>query len=200
MSKRLKTSLIAASLLSAAAANAAIVIDQSDNTNNAFMAAFSQTDLAQSFIQSATNITGAGIFLRSGVGSSDNVTISLWTALPNVAGATQLATGSVVGTQGSWADVSWAPVTLTAATQYFLVFSGNRTLGIAGDVSNTYAFGNVFANGGYGSFGGYDYTFRTYSDNALGAVPEPASWALMVAGFGLAGIAMRRRRQTVVAA
>lgn len=29
---------------------------------------------------------------------------------------------------------------------------------------------------------------------ADGDVPEPASWALMVAGFGLAGAAMRRRR------
>lgn len=30
------------------------------------------------------------------------------------------------------------------------------------------------------------------------AVPEPASWAMMVAGFGLAGAAMRARRNTVV--
>ena len=35
---------------------------------------------------------------------------------------------------------------------------------------------------------------------ARDAVPEPASWAMMVAGFGLAGAAMRRRRtQTVFA-
>ena len=35
---------------------------------------------------------------------------------------------------------------------------------------------------------------------AVGQVPEPASWAMMVAGFGLAGAAMRRRRtQTVFA-
>ncbi|WP_217352574.1 PEPxxWA-CTERM sorting domain-containing protein [Sphingomonas sp. ID1715] len=37
---------------------------------------------------------------------------------------------------------------------------------------------------------GYD-TFRF---GAINAVPEPASWALMVAGFGLAGAATRRRR------
>jgi hypothetical protein len=30
--------------------------------------------------------------------------------------------------------------------------------------------------------------------SAPGAVPEPASWALMIGGFGLAGAAMRRRR------
>jgi hypothetical protein len=33
-----------------------------------------------------------------------------------------------------------------------------------------------------------------------GAVPEPASWALMVAGFGLVGAAARRRKTTTVAA
>ncbi|MBS0505586.1 MAG: PEPxxWA-CTERM sorting domain-containing protein [Proteobacteria bacterium] len=29
--------------------------------------------------------------------------------------------------------------------------------------------------------------------DARGGVPEPASWALMISGFGLAGVAMRRR-------
>ena len=33
----------------------------------------------------------------------------------------------------------------------------------------------------------------------LGTVPEPASWAMMVAGFGLVGFATRNRRRTVVA-
>jgi hypothetical protein len=35
----------------------------------------------------------------------------------------------------------------------------------------------------------YDYT-----PNAAGAVPEPASWAMMMLGFGAIGGAMRRRR------
>ncbi|HMI19116.1 MAG TPA: PEPxxWA-CTERM sorting domain-containing protein [Sphingomonas sp.] len=34
-------------------------------------------------------------------------------------------------------------------------------------------------------------------DGSLSAVPESASWAMMVAGFGMAGAAMRRRRPTV---
>jgi hypothetical protein len=32
-----------------------------------------------------------------------------------------------------------------------------------------------------------------------GAVPEPASWAMLIAGFGLVGAAARRRRATVAA-
>lgn len=32
---------------------------------------------------------------------------------------------------------------------------------------------------------------------STGAVPEPASWAMMIAGFGMAGAALRRRRARV---
>jgi len=39
---------------------------------------------------------------------------------------------------------------------------------------------------------GIDYAFRTYVDTA---VPEPAAWALMILGFGGAGVAMRRHRR-----
>jgi hypothetical protein len=33
-----------------------------------------------------------------------------------------------------------------------------------------------------------------------GAVPEPASWAMLIAGFGLTGAAARRRRSMVAVA
>ncbi|OYW83985.1 MAG: hypothetical protein B7Z20_11720 [Sphingobium sp. 32-64-5] len=32
------------------------------------------------------------------------------------------------------------------------------------------------------------------ASGSVGGVPEPASWALLIAGFGLTGAAMRRRR------
>jgi len=34
----------------------------------------------------------------------------------------------------------------------------------------------------------------------VASVPEPASWALMIGGFGMVGATMRRRRQTMAAA
>ena len=67
---------------------------------------------------------------------------------------------------------------------------------------------------GYDDPGGTDTAISAYvDDNAVGAaytnyvfrldnggaVPEPASWALMVGGFGLMGMAMRRRRPAVTA-
>ena len=40
----------------------------------------------------------------------------------------------------------------------------------------------------------------TFGSSVPGGVPEPASWAMLIAGFGLTGAAMRRRRSTAVAA
>jgi PEP-CTERM motif len=44
----------------------------------------------------------------------------------------------------------------------------------------------------FGSLTGIDATVD-FSPSSIGAVPEPASWALMILGFGLVGSAMRRR-------
>jgi hypothetical protein len=41
-----------------------------------------------------------------------------------------------------------------------------------------------------------NYVFRV--DAIGGAVPEPATWGLMLAGFGIVGGAMRRRQRTSV--
>jgi len=49
----------------------------------------------------------------------------------------------------------------------------------------------------------YDTMFKSNvstDDGDPGAVPEPATWAMMVAGFGVAGVALRRRRKAVAAA
>jgi PEP-CTERM motif len=43
-------------------------------------------------------------------------------------------------------------------------------------------------------------TFNGTNPTVGGAVPEPASWAMMLGGFGLVGSAMRRRKAGAVAA
>ena len=56
-------------------------------------------------------------------------------------------------------------------------------------------------NSGFGEYSGYVPVF-IHEDfiNAAMAVPEPASWALMIAGFGLTGAAMRRQRKVAATA
>ena len=99
---------------------------------------------------------------------------------------------------------------------------GAREVGIAGGDSggpgfvggklasiNSYGltFGTNFGdysgglNAGWGEFSGYVPIFihQDFIASAM-AVPEPSSWALMIAGFGLTGAAMRRRRSATVAA
>jgi len=137
-------------------------IDQNAPTNNACMAGFGQTDLAQSFqTQGAANISGAGIFMSAGLGSAETLTIGLWTALPNAGGAL-LASGTGLASPGTYFDVSWAPVNITVNTTYYLVFSSTASMCYAGDVTNQYPFGQVYANPGFGGFPGFDYTFRTF--------------------------------------
>ena len=61
------------------------------------------------------------------------------------------------------------------------------------------AFGDaIFDTFGGSSNTGYLDNFSI--DTVPGGVPEPASWALMIAGFGLAGASLRRRRAVTTAA
>lgn len=45
--------------------------------------------------------------------------------------------------------------------------------------------------------GSWDFERLIFRSNG---VPEPAAWALMIAGFGLVGAAQRRRREATIAA
>ena len=143
-----------------------LMIDQEQTIADVFMASFSQTDLAQSFIPSAGTCCGAGITLVGNIGSgSGSVTISLWTGLPN-AGGTQLATGTAtvtVGAENVDVNVTWPGVVVTPGLTYYLVFTSTNNFGLAGSVVNPYPYGQVYANAGYQSFPNYDYTFRTFS-------------------------------------
>jgi|GEM_PF-2986820 hypothetical protein len=62
---------------------------------------------------------------------------------------------------------------------------------------NQYAGGELYysVNGGAFRVMPGDIGFRTYVDEAAGGVPEAATWALMLVGFGLAGAALRGERR-----
>ena len=66
----------------------------------------------------------------------------------------------------------------------------------------TLSQGNFGAGPIHGQLFGYTVraTFDWDRDPVVTAVPEPATWALMIGGFGLAGGALRRRRTVAAAA
>ena len=84
-----------------------------------------------------------------------------------------------------------------------LIYNDDRpTIGISGFVFNLQAGVSYFAvASGFENddFGAYALTITGPGDITVGgnAVPEPATWAMMIAGFGLAGAAMRRRATRV---
>lgn len=168
----------------------AVVLDQIQHSNTVYMAGFAQDDLAQSFKQSNNIISGAGFFLKEGVGVGEfgDITIALYDNLPNQSG-NLIVQGTVTGlTENMWADVLWGDVNITAGQTYYLVAtSSNINLGIAGDTNNPYADGQVYANSGFGSFPDFDYTFHTYT-----AVPEPTT--MVALGLGAAALLRRRRK------
>ncbi len=51
--------------------------------------------------------------------------------------------------------------------------------------------------GGGANFVAYDNI--TFGSSTVGGVPEPASWAMLIAGFGLVGATQRRRKAAVAA-
>ena len=65
------------------------------------------------------------------------------------------------------------------------------------------AFGDFRANlnSSWGEFNGFVplYIHKDFINGALASVPEPASWAMMLAGFGMIGGAVRRSRKTIAA-
>jgi hypothetical protein len=72
-------------------------------------------------------------------------------------------------------------VFFTAGPGEFITGLTFKSTGVAFELDDVYG---TLANGGTGA----------------GTVPEPQSWALLIAGFSLVGIASRRRRNNVVAA
>jgi len=122
--------------------------------------------------------TGFSFFYTSSTAADVNV----WSGLG--------ATGSLLGT-----------IHLAAQA------SGNNCVGDpTGGFCNFSAIGVAFAGtahsidfGGTANQTGYDnITFG--SDRPVGGdVPEPAAWALMITGFGLAGASLRRRRNVFAA-
>ena len=79
-------------------------------------------------------------------------------------------------------------------------YKGNpSTLFLGQNAGEKYAFFNFVVTGGFDKIvlienGGGGFELDNVTVGTRAAVPEPASWALMIAGFAMIGSAMRRRK------
>jgi hypothetical protein len=88
---------------------------------------------------------------------------------------------------------------MLAAGSYDISFFNANGLSIpayANPGGTLYQSGNFFQASQFHP--GQSAAFALYGTNAA-AVPEPASWALMITGFGMAGASLRRRRTALIA-
>jgi hypothetical protein len=104
--------------------------------------------------------------------------------------------------QGGWVSFSWDVISpgMTQFTGVYALNGASQTLGISNDLSG---FAQSIGSFTYGNTSSLNFvlptnvTFTSASGVFLsglggpGAVPEPASWALMIAGFGIVGSALR---------
>jgi hypothetical protein len=141
------------------------------------------------------------VYMQDGATRSELI----WEAANN-GGYTLGTAGSVGADSLFWQFVTGSGATLNGSGGYVL-----RTLADWGDLYSRSGFISAFGVGNGGDAGA---TFRAYADNvvlttdagsrgydfaATAAVPEPATWAMMILGFGMIGSALRRhtRRQAL---
>lgn len=107
-------------------------------------------------------------------------------------------------TTGAWLDLGlptgfdygdWYTLNITLSGGQFTYSVGD--LSVSTDANGATAIGNVILQG-HNTSDGVSYSARW--DNLTASVPEPATWALMIMGFGGAGVALRRRRTAAIAA
>ena len=175
----------AAALTAASGANAAVVVVGGGTTVDVtgpttldggmnFSFGYSDSGSESPFLESVQfNNTLSGLY---------GITLSTTAAVANGANdvdilAAYLTGGSIVGTLNLLADLDNTDLNEDFSLNAFLD-AGIYTLNIEGTRGTT------------GSFGG-NVAFSAQ------AVPEPATWGMMLMGFGVVGFALRRRRTAI---
>jgi PEP-CTERM motif len=173
------------------------IYNEGPTNNNAVAARFTLTAMTQ--------ITSVEGWFGSSAGGQDQVIISLHNAAPGVGSviASENATVPDYRQSGnSWVGAFTAGAVTLGAGDYWVSFTVDPN---AANRCNCWmpADNNVtIPQGAYrNTFTGTNWLERELyfglriTGNAAGAVPEPASWTMLIAGFGLAGMGLRRTRQ-----
>ena len=191
----------------ATAAFAGPTLDQSQTSADladpfAFPPNQSNLPVGQSFTAGISGLLDSVDMYGNGLihGGSNSLTVELLAG--SGTGGTVLGTVTSLVNENAGNDefsISMASllVNLVAGAQYtFLVTSVSgpgdlATRGILFSDRNPYAGGQIVAGSGYGNQPNWDLAFQTFVNVA---VPEPASWSLLVVALGISAAAHRRRQ------
>ena len=203
--KFIVAALLAASALPAGAAS--LFQSVADLTVNPFVNAYCSScsgpfRVFNTFtLVSAATIESVTFAVQTSFGGfSSPVDVSFWT---NDGGTPGMQISNVLFAPASFSstvptafDTSLVSVNYTqslAAGTYLISFFNGTDMGVP---SYTGGGGNLFQQG-FGAIAGESAGFSL--GGASAAIPEFASWALMVVGFGLVGAAARRRTTAITA-
>lgn len=187
---KLKIALVAVSLLVAGSANAAVVTSiQISNSNGIAGQGYLQVAEVGAYTAGGTDValasqgataTATSVYFGGSADPSHAIDGDVTGNYPNIYHG-QASDGSDILT-----------VTLAAATDITKLSIFGRT--DCCSYRDIYSF-NLFNGTSNVGSGTIDATGATHVGFAMiAAVPEPATWALMIGGFGLVGGAMRRRK------
>ena len=143
-------------------------------------------------------------FTVEGSGQFTNIELSFFStpSSPEAPGTGADFLGSAAGVSGIYNF--GASLQLTAGTKYFAYVGSVNPVMLYG-VATSYAGGEAYQADNstglkFNAISSADYRFGVIGVEVqdVSAVPEPASWALLIIGFGMIGAATRRRVGTTV--
>jgi hypothetical protein len=150
--------------------------------------------------------TNNGSGYQNGVVSADNVAFNRFSNPASITSGTAFNLDTVYLT-GAWNEGLSVQVVGTLLgnavfTQTFLTTTAGPTLFTFNNASIDSAVFSSFGGTQNPAFGGSGTHFAmdnlSFGIHSGGGVPEPATWALMMVGFGLVGASMRRRQSVRV--
>lgn len=170
--------------------------------------------IGQSFVASDPLLNSFGFqFAVANAGQADaSIAFSLLAGagLSGPVLTTRSATlSSLTGRTPSWYDFdltgtalilgqSYTAVVSSPSTRLALIFGPNLSTSGVPASGDAYAPGALFSTRAIDSYcttsGACDANFRTATSAVVAAVPEPATWAMLLTGFTIVGAAARRRR------
>ncbi len=134
----------------------------------------------------AGRVTGSDTLLV--LAQADKADVLFDTGTGNTS-STHIANGTGFYSADLW-SLGFAPAGEAVSKTQCDTVSGDGRLCIhTFDFTGGYRINNVF-----GLNGSSDYEKLAFSFDGIGAVPEPATWAMMIAGMSAVGVAMRRRK------